>query len=234
MPLTETTNPQSGDADDAREPSLAVRANRYDMLSRLADDLAHEIKNPLNAIVVNLEVLRRRVGSGAVDSALDRAVVIDHEIRRVHALVEQLLQLLRPAKAESKLVAVDGILDSLATALQIQAKAARIGLEWESEPDLYARIRSEPFRFALLNLVTRAIDVAAQSGGQVGIKARRAADEIYLAVTCSSGVLSPDDEYIRFCRQLMADAGGALESVEPNHGAAGSTATVVMPAGGFA
>ena len=44
---------------------LDTRANRYDILSRLADDLAHEIKNPLNAIVVNLEVLRRKIETGA-------------------------------------------------------------------------------------------------------------------------------------------------------------------------
>jgi branched-chain amino acid aminotransferase len=48
------------------------RANRFALVSRLADDLAHEIKNPLNAIVINLEVLRTRVARADADGALTR------------------------------------------------------------------------------------------------------------------------------------------------------------------
>src|ERR1700741_2799475 len=32
----------------------ALRANKLDLLERLADDLAHEIKNPLHSMVINL------------------------------------------------------------------------------------------------------------------------------------------------------------------------------------
>ena len=231
MPLTETAESQSG--GDGPETPIAIRANRYDVVSRLADDVAHEIKNPLNAIVVNLEVLRRRMGTGAIDVALERAAVIDHEVRRVHSLVEQLLQLLRPGKTETALVAVDSVLESLAPAIEIQAKAALVTVHFEMESDLYTRIRSEPFRFALLNLLGCAIDAEALMKGTVTIQARRAADEIYLIVTCSSAELNANDEAMQFCRLLMHDAGGALESVELNHGTVGSTATVVMPPAGF-
>src|SRR5688500_20395618 len=88
-------------------PAPDGRANRYDVVSRLADDLAHEIKNPLNAIVVNLEVLRRKLAAGAADAALERANVVDEEIARVHTLVDQLLQLVRPPRGASGPVALD-------------------------------------------------------------------------------------------------------------------------------
>jgi signal transduction histidine kinase len=228
MPLTDTVDSQSSGRDEPAN-AVAIRANRYDVVSRLADDVAHEIKNPLNAIVVNLEVMRRKIGNGANDVALERARVIDHEVRRVHALVEQLLQLLRPAKSETALLAIDALLESMAPAIEIQAKAARVTVQFESESDLYTRVRSEPFRFALLNLLGRAIDAEAATNGTVTIQARRAADEIYLIVKCSSAELNANDEAVEFCRLLMQQAGGTLESVELNHGAVGSTATVVMP-----
>ena len=212
---------------------VEIRANRYDVLSRLADDLAHEIKNPLNAIVVNLEVLRRRVATGSSDAALERASVIEQEIRRVHSLVDQLLQLLRPARAEAGPLAVDGILDSLRSALEIQAKAVRVELTARWESSLYAQIRGEPFKFALLNLVARAIDAESAAGGGVQIEAKRAADEIYVIVTCSQAVLSQDEEHMRFCRVLIEAAGGALESLEPHSGGAGSIVTLVMPPAKF-
>ena len=40
------------------DASFDLHASRYALLSRLADDLAHEIKNPLHSMVINLEVLR--------------------------------------------------------------------------------------------------------------------------------------------------------------------------------
>ena len=38
-----------------------IRENKLELVERLADDLAHEIKNPLHSMVINLEVLRRRL-----------------------------------------------------------------------------------------------------------------------------------------------------------------------------
>jgi signal transduction histidine kinase len=53
-----------------------LQANRFSIVSRLADDLAHEIKNPLNAIIINLEVLKVRIARGDADGAADRTGVI--------------------------------------------------------------------------------------------------------------------------------------------------------------
>ncbi|HEX6063419.1 MAG TPA: histidine kinase dimerization/phospho-acceptor domain-containing protein, partial [Longimicrobiales bacterium] len=92
-------------AADSRQaevrPGPDERANRYDVVSRLADDLAHEIRNPLNAMVVNLEVLRRRIALGAEDKALELTRVIDEEIARLSKLVDQLVHLMRPPRADT-------------------------------------------------------------------------------------------------------------------------------------
>ncbi|MGQ0560655.1 MAG: histidine kinase dimerization/phospho-acceptor domain-containing protein [Gemmatimonadota bacterium] len=221
-------------ASNTDDTGADVRANRYDVLSRLADDLAHEIKNPLNAIVVNLEVLKRRVAAGSADAALERAAVIEHEIRRVHGLIDQVLQLLRPSKPEPAQEAVDGIIDSLASALLIQAKAAHVALQIETEGSLYAQLRPDSFKFALLNLVSRAIDAEAKAGGDVTIEAKRAGQQITVIVSCSRATLGREDQHIRLCGALMASAGGALEGLEPHHDAAGSRAILVMPPARFA
>ena len=39
----------------------SIRENKLALVERLSDDLAHEIKNPLHSMVINLEVLRRRL-----------------------------------------------------------------------------------------------------------------------------------------------------------------------------
>src|SRR5690606_41450424 len=68
-------------------------ASRYRLFSRLADDLAHEIKNPLHAMVINLEVLRRRDTAGDPDIVLERAAVIDLVIQRKQQVVDLLITL---------------------------------------------------------------------------------------------------------------------------------------------
>lgn len=234
MQLTDTVDTHRDEDGDPPGVAAALRANRYDVLSRLAEDLAHEIKNPLNAIVVNLEVLRRRVANAAADAALDRAAVIEHEVRRVHGLVDQLLQLLRPGKVEATPVAVDAVLEALAPVIQIQAKAAHVPLTYEAGSDLFAQIQSESLKFALLNLIGHAIDAESRAGGAVHIEATRAADEIYIVLRCSQAVLHADDEQIKLCSILMNSAGGSLESLEPTRDGSGSTATLVISRGKFA
>lgn len=215
-----------GDADEN------VRANRYDVLSRLADDLAHEIKNPLNAVVVNLEVLRRRVANGAPDAALERIDVIEEEVRRVHALVDQMLQLLRPVKSDRSPPAIDGLIASLEAPLQIQSQAVRVPLRIEYDHSLYAQVRPEPFKFALLNLMTRLLDLASASGGSLALHAQRIADEVHVVVTAERARMASDDEQLRFSRLLTESAGGRLE--ERDTEAEGSRITMVLPPAKFA
>ncbi|HUP88608.1 MAG TPA: HAMP domain-containing sensor histidine kinase [Longimicrobiales bacterium] len=212
-----------------------VRANRYDILSRMADDLAHEIKNPLNAIVVNLEVLRRRIEKGASESALERVDVIEQEIRRVHVLVEQLLQLARPSKQEPGPIAVDGLLNPLASTIQLQAKAARVKFEYVSESSLYAHVRPEALRFAVLNLISGAIDALAERGtGVVSLEVGRAGDAISMSVRSRGAELRADTEYVRLCGMLMQAAGGEMLQPEQLKDGVGSTITLLLPPANFA
>jgi signal transduction histidine kinase len=211
----------------------SIRANRYDVLSRLAEDLAHEIKNPLNSIVINLEVLRRMSAAGAQERVQDRAAVIEQEILRVHELIDGILQLLRPDKTNAESVAVDAVIGSLQNALQTQAKGVRIGLQIDVESPLYAHVQSEPFKFALLNLLTRMIDAEVEAGGAVLLEAKRAADTIDIVATCSHAVLDPADVSIEYCRLLADAAGGRLEKLEPGNSGRGTIATLALPAAEF-
>jgi two-component system, NtrC family, C4-dicarboxylate transport sensor histidine kinase DctB len=134
-------------------PASDMRANRYDVVSRLADDLAHEIKNPLNAIVVNLEVLRRKIEVGATQVAVERANVVDHEIARVHLIVDQLLQLMRPPRGGAQTISLDETVDELRPVLDAQAKAARVQLEVSTDAGLFVSAARDVVKFAMLNLI---------------------------------------------------------------------------------
>jgi two-component system C4-dicarboxylate transport sensor histidine kinase DctB len=217
-------------ADDTQadvRPALDARANRYDVVSRLADDLAHEIKNPLNAIVVNLEVLRRKIDAGAPDVARGRADVIDEEVTRVHMLVDQLLQLLRPARAEPKASAVDEIIEELQALLEVQAKAARVDLEVKLGSSAFVNAARDSVKFAVLNLVV-AMYAAPQPPQQIRI-VTRSADDAEIEVSSSTSSLTEADELVQHARAWISTAGGSLELKESSTAGGGSAAVLRMP-----
>jgi two-component system C4-dicarboxylate transport sensor histidine kinase DctB len=217
-------------ADDTQadvRPALDARANRYDVVSRLADDLAHEIKNPLNAIVVNLEVLRRKIDAGAPDVARDRADVIGEEVTRVHALVDQLLQLLRPARAEHKVNALDEIIEELHAVLEVQAKAARVDLEVKLASGAFINGGRDSLKFAVLNLVV-AMYAAPQPPQQISI-VTRSTDHAEIVLSSSTASLTEADDLVQHARAWISTAGGSLELTEQSTAGGGSVAVLRMP-----
>src|SRR5688500_20153871 len=69
-------------------------------LQNLAGRVAHEIRNPLNAVAVNLEVVRSRCERGAVEppAVLPFATAAAGELERVSRLIDALLALARPGR----------------------------------------------------------------------------------------------------------------------------------------
>lgn len=90
------------------------------ILQRLAARVAHEIKNPLNAVAVNLEVVRSRAERERVDapSIVPYAQAAAQELERTTRLVEALLALTRECRPDLNAVAAPLVVlyDALAAA----------------------------------------------------------------------------------------------------------------------
>ncbi len=170
---------------------LEVQANRLDLVSRLADDLAHEIKNPLHAMVINLELLRRRVEADRGADALERVGILETEMRRVNALVEQLLRVIRPPRDEEAESDLAAALEEIVPLVEVLGKLARVDVEYTS-PGLGPRVAmaKHALRHVVLNLVLNGLD-AASGGGRVSV-----------AVVVGSGV----------ARVRVADDGPGIEA----------------------
>ncbi|HEX6065490.1 MAG TPA: histidine kinase dimerization/phospho-acceptor domain-containing protein [Longimicrobiales bacterium] len=209
--------------------TIDKRANRYDVVSRLADDLAHEIRNPLNAIVVNLEVLRRRIGSGASDKALELTDVIDEEIARLARLVDQLVFLMRPPRLDAHPIPIDETIGDMRPVLETQASAARIEFEMETASALFTRVPRDVVRFALLNLLT-SLYVSDAVIEKLRIESRAGESFAEIAVTSHPAAFEDGSEYVRQARALLEPAGGKLEIGELSARGTGSTAVLRIPA----
>ncbi|MGH7504409.1 MAG: histidine kinase dimerization/phospho-acceptor domain-containing protein, partial [Longimicrobiales bacterium] len=181
---------------------------------------AHEIKNPLHAMVINLEVLKRRVAAGNTESALERAVVLEQELRRVNELVNQLLLLLRPPREGVQLLDLDQAMDQLVPVVEALVRVAHRTFHYRPLGTvLRVPLRPDALAFALTALVSEAIaaspadaaitlDTAYEDGrARIRIRPARSAGEHANATVGVAESIGPGD-MLAVADAIMRETGG--------------------------
>lgn len=162
---------------------LQVAANRLDLVGRLADDLAHEVKNPLHSMTINLELLRRRLASGQDAGALDRIQVLENDVMRLNQVLEPLFQLLRPGADEPECFELDTAVEELLPLIEVLAPLSRVSLDYQAAgAGALIVMRRLGFRHALLNILDNALTALRPDGGRLLLQGAIAHDEIQLRV----------------------------------------------------
>ena len=83
----------------AQESSL-VESERLNAVRLLAASVAHEIGNPLNALNIHLQLMRRELPSADTASLDELLTVAQTEVSRLDAIIAQFLLALRPAQPQ--------------------------------------------------------------------------------------------------------------------------------------
>src|SRR6185369_1063923 len=122
-------------------------------IGRLTSGVAHEVKNPINAIVVHLEVLREKLLQ--IDPETKRHMdVIGSEIHRLDRVVKTLVDFTRPV--ELKLVDIDlrQIVDDVVSLAAPEAGRHTVNIEAQLDSDpLTVHVDADLIKQALLNVV---------------------------------------------------------------------------------
>lgn len=91
------------------------RTERFETLSKMAAILSHEIKNPLNAMVINMQILKKELTRELLnrDRIFHYHKIVLSEINRVDKLVNNFLLLTRPQKFKKKPIAIQSIIEEI-------------------------------------------------------------------------------------------------------------------------
>lgn len=153
------------------EARLAAAEKRAE-IGQLASGLAHEIKNPLNALSLGLDVLRRR-HRPENDEAGDYAKRIEalrEEINRLAELINNFLAFGRPLQVTLRPTDLGAIVTATLSDLAETAERARVEVTSEVAPAL-PEVELDPslFKSALWNLVQNAVQAMERTGGALRV-----------------------------------------------------------------
>lgn len=167
-------------------------------LGTLAGGIAHEVRNPMNAIRLNLHVIKKLTAQGIRDERTD--TVMDEtigEMERVDGLLRTMLEYARPAVGSIQLMDCQAELRSVANFLNPLLERERITLhmEFENAPCMIRADRGQ-FRQIVLNLLKNSME-AMRSDGAIEMRCRRAGTEIEITIADEGpGVPSDQQAYV--------------------------------------
>jgi signal transduction histidine kinase len=172
-----------------------LRAERLAAVGRISAQITHEIRNPLNAIGLNAELLAEELESRPGVPAEIKALVaaIGREVDRLHGVTEEYLRFARLPKPVFAREDLNEILAGLAEFVRPELEAARVELAVDLAPDLPAvRADEGQLRAAFLNLLRNSRE-AMPGGGRVEVRTRPAEGGVEAEVRdTGSGIASED------------------------------------------
>ncbi len=151
----------------------AAEAEALSAMSSIALGLAHEIRNPLNAAVLQLHLLARgieRQGGAEAGPMRERVRVVETEIMRLERLLTEFLELARPRGPQFDAVDL-GRLGEQVLALEAEAmRAEGITLVAELSEGVVASADAEKLKQVWLNLLANARAALSPGGGTVWVR----------------------------------------------------------------
>jgi two-component system, NtrC family, sensor kinase len=143
-----------------------VQAEKLASLGQLAAGVAHEIGNPLGAVLGYVSLLKRRGGDAEILEGLER------EARRIDRIVRGLLEYARPGGTHREELDVNASVVRVLDLLRAQGWLAEVEMRLELAPEL-PPVRGDPHRLdqVFVNLLRNA-ESAMEGRGQVTLVTR--------------------------------------------------------------
>jgi signal transduction histidine kinase len=180
------------DAETRREIRSHLDVSvRLAAISRLTGGVAHEIKNPLQAITVHLELLRSRLAAEG-DSPAPEIDTIAREIQRLDRVVKTFLDFTRPVDLKVAEIEMAGLAREVATLVRPSAQRQNVQIAVRAEPqEVHVQGDRDLLQQAVLNVVVNGIE-AMKNGGRLDIAVEKSGDECILSVADQGGGIPLD------------------------------------------
>ncbi len=226
--------------------SLVRYSAKLTALGRLTSGVVHEVKNPLNAMVIHLALLKKKLGI-IPDVAQQNLEVIEGEIKRLDKALQGFLKFMRPQELNFKKVDLHALLHQKVALLEVEWAQKHVSFQWgaSSSPAIITgdeELLSQVFLNILLNACQ-----AMPHGGTVTLEIAGEGYDVVRVTVADEGVGIPEEEKERIFDlyyTTKADGSGMGLSIAyriiqlhdgvievESHEGKGTTMTVRLPVG---
>jgi len=162
-------------------------SSRLAAISRLTGGVAHEIKNPLNAMALHLEVLR-----GRLDGQHPELEVIGREIKRLDTVVKTFLNFNRPVELKYRPLDLNELIQQVLALVSVEANSRNVALKTVLQPgQLWISGDADLLKQAILNVIQNGIEAMA-SGGALTTRTIVEGGQCQLSVTDAGPGIAPE------------------------------------------
>jgi signal transduction histidine kinase len=166
-------------------------SRRLSASGRLTRGVAHEVKNPINAIVLHLQLLRNKLAQQEPDTRRHMDI-IDTEIRRLDRVVQTLVDFTRPRDLHLEEVDLRRLMEDVAQLAAPDAEQHGVTLQRHMpEQRLSIKVDIDLMKQALLNVVINGVQAMPQ-GGLLTISARRENNAVVAEIRDEGGGIPQD------------------------------------------
>lgn len=171
-----------------------IRSARTTSLARLGASMAHEIRNPLSSLQLNIELIQEGLQGDTVDreGLLETTGVVLEEARRLNELVTHFMEFARPAPPSFELVPLSEPVMVALRLLAEDAKRAGVQVEVELPDDLPpCRLDRRQIQQVVYNIALNALQMM-EGGGALHVKAWSHPDHVAVRIRDTGPGIPPD------------------------------------------
>jgi two-component system NtrC family sensor kinase len=223
-----------------------VRSERLAAIGRMSSQITHEVRNPLNSLSLNVEMLEEEIGEGREAKELLKAIA--SEIDRLNDITEGYLSFARLPKPKLSREQINGVVEGLLRFLKEEAEGAGVRVSSELGGGIPEVLADEnQLRQALLNVVRNALEAIRGNGKGGNLKVATHASDGWVELTLADdgpGIAQKDlsrifDPFystkaegtglgLPLTQQIIEEHGGTIACAsEPGKG---TTFTIRLPA----
>ena len=242
---------------EERVPESQTKADSVTFLYRLADGLAHEIKNPLSTMAINLALLQEdwdRAGSARnptqpertprEERSLKRIKTLQREVQRLEHILEEFLHYARGSEVNRKPEDIARIVRELLEFVEPEDEQAGIRHHVDLPVGLPLVLADEAqIKQAVLNLLVNARQ-AMPEGGELLVRVQRVGTQVEISITDTGIGMSPErlercfEEYwsdkkggtglgLATAARIINEHGGTITAISEE--GRGSSFTIYLP-----
>lgn len=176
-------------AERKRQEESKLQSERLTVIGTMSAKLAHEIRNPLSSVLLNLDLVRDEIASLARNgshgsSELDTLIrAMDSEVRRIERVTEDYLKFARLPKPQRERISLNELLANGLAFMQPSLDKTGVKLRTDFDP-LLPPVHADEGQLwqAVLNIIRNALE-AMPRGGVLTLRTFRSGQEAVLQIT---------------------------------------------------